>query len=343
MRFLCSIFPEKKVNFCHNTFTSFAFNSLFCISDVQPSPVARVLLNDHNSYHGLDEPNTYGQQTDFGGQPVRMRRSSRRRPMSANRLSREYIANGQDYTGQNPRGQDVAKMLVDSSGDALMDTTSFPPVMHRYSYPILDQHSNDHTRLNSRNSVDANLVYTNFSPMDTGSVGTGSQQDLLNDIRLSTSSLDSNEALLNAGMSPAATPPRRIPSHIVPLSGRQNSSPRFSNQLVKSASQELLSSNSPSHGSRPPNSELGWLDLTLGSAVGNPPSPGNPFETLSMSNQTSLPYQHSNPVSNRGSQDADLNLFSGDPSGILSYSSNPNSLDFPLDNYEEILSSHLHT
>ena len=321
------------------------------ISDVQPSPVTRVLLNDHNSYHGLNDPSSnlaqgggYGQQPDYGvQQPVRMRRSTRRRPMSANRLSQEYGANGQDYAAQGQRGSDVAKMLVDSSGDALMDTSSFPPVMHRYSYPILDQHSNDHAQLSSRNSVDAGLMYSNFSPMDTGSVGTGSQQDLLNNIRLSTSSLDSNEALLNQGMSPAATPPRRVPTRIVPLSGRQNQSPRFTNQLMKSASQELLSNNSPSHGNKPPNSELGWLDLTLGSAVGNPPSPGNPFETLSMSDQASLSYQHSNPVSNRGSQDADLNLFSGDPSGILNYSANPNSLDFPLDSYDDILSSHLNS
>ena len=313
--------------------------------DAHPSPVARVLLNDHNSYHGLNDSSSnlaqgsgYGQQQDYSHKPVRMRRRGRR-PKSANRLSQEYSPNGPDYSGHGPRGPDVAKMLVDSSGDALMDTQSFPPMVHRYSYPILDQPSNDHNRLGARNSVDAGLMYSNFSPMDTGSVGTGSQQDLLHDIRLSTSSLDSNEALLSQGMSPGATPPRRLPSSVIPLGQRPIPSPRYSNHnLVKSASQELLSGNSPSHPGNPTNHELGWLDLTLGSANPNPPSPGNPFDPLSMANQvTQQPYQHSNPVSNRGSQDADLNLFSGDPQGILNYPPNPNNLDYSLDSLDGIL------
>ena len=255
--------------------------------------------------------------------------------MSANRLSQEYADQSSPQQIHGSRGgPDFTKMLVESSGDALMDTSSFPPTMHRYSCPVLDQQSSEHSRLSARNSADSGLAYmgSTFSPMETGS-----QQDILNDLRLSTSSLDSSEAVLM----PPATPPRMTQPQIQPLLPGPNPSPHFSNHnLVKSASQELLSSNSPVHVQKSASNELSWLDLPLASVATGSPSSMGLFDTPTMAPQQGTPqYQLSNPVSNRGSQDADLNLFSGDLDGFLDFQSQ----DQQWDGFDGILNSNFNT
>ena len=315
---------------------------MFLSAESHPSPVARVLLNDHESYHGLNNPSSnlnqnvaFAQQSDYPShKPVRMRRHQHPRP--TNRRSQDYGNNG-DFAAQGPRGPDVAKMLVDTAGDALMDV-SFPPVGHRYSCPVLDQRHLDHSRLSSRNSVDSGLLNSasHFSPMDTASVDTGSHQDVLNDFRLSTSSLDSSDQIFNSiNMSPG-TPSRVAPSQATPLSHNHFPSPNSSQILTKSVSQELLSINSSPSQANKSNEDLNWLDLTLGSAVAAPPSPTGPFE-MTASNQ------QSNPMLNRGSQDADLNLFLGDAPNLLNYPANADNLEFQWDSIDGIFNSDLNS
>lgn len=304
-----------------------------------------MLLNDFESYHGLNNTGSnlnqggaYAQQSNFVVQkPVRMRRQQH----PINRHSQDYCRNSREIPSHAPQGPDVAKMLVETAGDALMDT-SFPPVSHRYSCPTLDQHQTDHTRLGSRNSVDSGLHYSSshFSPMDTASVDTGSRADVLNDLRLSTSSPDSNEQLLDIiNMSPG-TPSQISQPHVISLSHELQPSHRSNYNINKSRE---VATNTTSTQAGQPNDELGWLDLTLGSAVAGPPSPTGLLEmTIANNNQPLQTSQQNNPLSNHASQTIDMNLFLGD-SGLLSYPENPNNLDFQWDSIDGIFNSDLNT
>lgn len=248
----------------------------------------------------------------------------------------EY-ANSIDYSENGPR-PNLTKMLVESAGDALMDTSNFPPVINRYSNPNIDQYSIEHSRASARNSIDSSIMYsTSFSPMDTNNQEIGNRE-LLNDLRLSTSSLDSCEPTLNAVTASPATPPRARPSHNV--FPQQFSSPRpINHNLIKSSSQELLSSDSPSS-----NADLGWLDLTLGSAMAAPPSPAGPFETMTLDDQNNVHQsRNSYPVSSHGSQDADLNLCLDTSSSNLGYPPSSIALGGQWDNWEGLLGSSFHS
>ena len=297
--------------------------------------MARVLLNDHNSYYAVGDSsanqNSYQQQQQQHSDYVAQEQAQLHREVRQNQINKMKQLD-------NAVRPDLTKILVESAGDALMDTSSFPPVINRYSNPNIEQYAIEHTRTSARNSVDSAIMYsTSFSPMDTNTVEMGSRE-LLNDLRLSTSSLDSCEPTLNAVTASPATPPRVRPSsNAYP---HQFSSPRAINHnLVKSASQELLSSDSPSS-----NTDLGWLDLTLGSAMAAPPSPAGPFETMTLDDHNTLQHsQNSYPVSSHGSQDTDLNLCIDATTANLGYPPSSTALGAQWDNWEGLLESSFHS
>ena len=290
----------------------------------QRSSVTRVLLNDHESYYGLNgissnavpKPYPPQQRTDYAAQDHgQMQREARRNHV-------HKIANAE--FADKDRLPDLTKMLVESAGDALMDTSNFPPVINRYSNASLDQYPNEHTQVSARNSVDSEVIYSHFSPMDTNHIDAGNRN--LNDLRLSTSSLDSGEPTLNA----------LSQSNNVYSSNRHYSSPKSIN-LIKSASQELLAGCSPSS-NNPMNSNLNWLDLNLVSAAATPPSPGSLFDTMNLDEQALQ--QNSYPVSTHGSRDADLNLCFENSTANLDYPPSTNGLSHWDNNWDGLLGNY---
>ena len=106
-------------------------------------------------------------------------------------------------------------------------------------------------------------------------------------MRLSTSSLDSAEHnVLNAAVSLSPPLPVTIPHHqqvaqqrMGGLHNGYTTSPpnnRSGSNILKCASQELLSSSNNSYVGSNHDNELNWLDLTLGTLVPNPTSPAPP-------------------------------------------------------------------
>ncbi|XP_076808300.1 uncharacterized protein LOC143451551 isoform X2 [Clavelina lepadiformis] len=297
--------------------------------------VTRQLLNDHHSYHGLNNrrsnpvQNSYPQSgvNDYiiTQEQVQLQRDARLNQMKG--MSQDYIGNGGHDYPQQTGSQDLTKMLVESAGDALMDTSNFPPVINQYSAqsnPNMEMHSAEYSRPSARNSVDSGILYStpHYSPMDTNV--DSMNRDLMNDLRLSTSSLDSGEPTLNAVSLSPATPPRMKQHHTMNLTYRTQVSPRpLTHNLVKSSSQELLSNNDCGPGANiSKNNELGWLDLTLGSAVGGPPSPGGPFDTMTLG-EHHRDSRHQNTY--HGSHDGDLNVYFGGSNGALNYPPSTNS------------------
>jgi len=296
------------------------------------SSVTRVLLNDHESYYGLNgistniTQNAYSQQQPqlqhaeyVNPDRAQMRRDARQNQINKlAQIQQDFNVNNLDFSDKD-KLPDLTKMLVESAGDALMDTSNFPPVINRYSNASLDHHhSNEHSRVSARNSVDSEVIYTShFSPMETNNIDITNRD--LTDLRLSTSSLDSGEPTLNA----------LSQSNHVYTPNRPYSSPKSIN-LVKSASQELLAGESPSN--NPPNN-LNWLDLNLVSAATTgPPSPGSLFDTMNLEEQNMQNAQNSYPVSARGSQDTDLNLCFDNSTANLDYPPSTNGLGSHWDN-----------
>ena len=232
-------------------------------------------------------------------------------------MQRDFTVNNLDFA-EKDKLPDLTKMLVESAGDALMDTSNFP-VINRYPSTTLDHYSNEHSRASARNSMDSEVIYStpHFSPMDTNHMDMGNRD--LHDLRLSTSSLDSGEPTLNA----------LSQSNHVYNSNRQYSSPKSIN-LVKSASQELLAGESPSN--NPMTNNLNWLDLNLVSAAAGPPSPGSLFDTMNLEEHNLRNAQNGYPVSAHGSHDADLNLCFDSSTANLDYPPSTNGLGSHWDN-----------
>ena len=280
---------------------------MWCYLDHR-SPVARVLLNDHDSYYGINgqHGNTYHSQADFIAQEqVQQQREARHNQLNKmSQLHQDY--NNVEYRNKAGGLPDLTKMLVETAGDALMDTSNFPPIINRYTNSNFDQYTTEHSRTSARNSVDSGVIYAtpHFSPMDTGNLDMGNRdlmgsRELVNDIRLSTSSLESFEPTLNTVSLSPATPPRmKQPHNMHPPNGYHSSPKQINPSLVKSMSQELLSAESPTS-NQMNNNNLNWLDLNLASA-GRSLTPPDLFRDKSS--------QNSYPVSNNGSRDADLNL-----------------------------------
>ena len=296
------------------------------------SSVTRVLLNDHDSYYGLNgistniTQNAYAQQQPqlqhaeyVNPDQGQMQRDARQNQINKlAQIQQDFNVNNLDFTDKG-KLPDLTKMLVESAGDALMDTSNFPPIINHHSKANVDHYGNGHSRVSARNSVDSEVIYssTHFSPMDTNHIDMANRD--LTDLRLSTSSLDSGEPTLNA----------LSQSNHVYAPNRHYSSPRSIN-LVKSASQELLAGESPSN--NPPNN-LNWLDLNLVSAAATgPPSPGSLFDTMNLEEQNLQNSQNSYPVSTRGSQDADLNLCFDNTTTNLDYPPSSNGLGSHWDN-----------
>nr|XP_002121981.1 MKL/myocardin-like protein 2 [Ciona intestinalis] len=319
--------------------------------EIPPSPVVtRQLLNDHASYHGINHNSTtlhhkpvpnnnnYSRQRNSIEYSVILQEQAQlQREVQKNRVkhppSYPTKAMGQ-YVGDG-EVSDLTKMLVDSAGDALMDTSNFPPVSPQQQ---------EYARHSARNSVDSGILYStpHFSPMDTNMDSMG--KDMVNDLRLSTSSLDSGEQTLNTvSLSPMTSPRVRHAMSVHPNYHHMSTSPRSNHHLVKSASQELLSSNDPpqptTNNSQMDN-ELGWLDLTLGSAVGGPPSPGGPFGNISFEENTP---QHTRHAAYNGVHENEM--FTGGSTGALNYtpSSNGAVIDPQWDSWEGLLSPNYNT
>jgi len=261
--------------------------------------VTRQLLNDHPAYRrqaempGIARHHGFLQHhglanNDYGAPIAREVPPNKSLPHQGG-----FPARQRDFCSP-----DMTKMLVESAGDALMDTSNFPPVINSTGVLMDSQIDNPpslppYSRASARNSVDSGIIYSNshYSPMDTNL--DGSNKDLFNELRLSTSSLDSGEPTLNAVSLSPATPPRGKPH--LQSTFRPLGSPRpLHNHLMKSASQELLSSSGDVTGLplRPMDNDLGWLDLTLGSANAGPPSPGNPFSGLAFEESNPQHFGH---------------------------------------------------
>nr|CAB3263856.1 MKL/myocardin-like protein 2 [Phallusia mammillata] len=274
--------------------------------------VTRQRLNDHSSYQGLNESTMrhrhhhgYAHQqqqhsqlpSNEYGSVIAQERAQLQQEIAQQQQQKSYSHRGsRDFASP-----DVAKMLVETAGDALMDTSSFPPVINSTLNDRGAEQPLNYSRASARNSVDSGIIYSNshYSPMDTNL--DGSSKDLFTDLRLSSSSLDSGEPTLNTVSLSPATPPR--PKPYLQSTFRPHPSPRSThNHLVKSASQELLStSDNSTTGNHQMDNKLGWLDLTLGSAVGGPPSPGGPFGNMN--------FEEGHPQHNRYHQAMSYNAF----------------------------------
>lgn len=205
---------------------------------------------------------------------------------------------------------DFTSLLVSSAGDILMDTTKLPPsnirrrmensssippdaviLQHRdnsfrsSSSPLQQQQeesphssqsfqmkgsSNDYLVLNDPYSTQP------FSPMDTSTCDSdrsaGMMGDRVCDPHLSSSYIHDSNTSLDKCVGSLVLPSNTrtyIRHYGQPLAA---ASPRHTT-LMKSSSQELLSSNSPVVDHSMQVDELDWLDLTLGPPLPDPSSP----------------------------------------------------------------------